>query len=188
MILYGTVTSPYVRHLRVALAQFGLDYDFVETNQRQSAKQSPSKRVPYLIDGDRKLTDSSSILLYIKQKAGELGFADVVDFDIFCLANTALDAEINLFFMARDNVTEDNSAYMKRQRARVGSTLAYLDSQFDGYTQNNTNLSDGELRLACFLSWGLFRHRFAIDGFDNLKLLLAAAQNNPHFVSTAPPT
>ena len=62
MELFGSFTSPYVRHCRVVLAHTGLDCEFVETDYDQSAARSPTRRVPFLRDGDRMLTDSASIL------------------------------------------------------------------------------------------------------------------------------
>ena len=47
--------------------------------------------------------------------------------------------------------------------------------------------TDGELRLACFLDWGLFRNRINIDGLDNLQALLNSARSYDIFAQTAPP-
>ena len=64
MKLYGSYTSPYVRHCRIVIEQLGLACDFVEADYTLSAKKSPSMKVPFLQDGDLQLTDSTSILFH----------------------------------------------------------------------------------------------------------------------------
>ncbi len=186
MKLFGSLTSPYVRHIRIALMQNDIEFEFQSTDYEASSELSPTKRVPFLTDGERLLSDSSSILLYVKQKAGIGGFNDVSDFDLYCLANTAMDAEINLFLLARDGVTDENSDYLKRQRARVLSALAYVNEHLT-FDQNSAMLSDGQLRLACFLSWGVFRQRFDLEPFQNLIAFMQAVESQPLFEQTAPP-
>jgi glutathione S-transferase len=75
MKLYGSYTSPFVRHCRIALIETGLAFDFIETDQTGSAAKSPTKRVPFLEDGNIFLTDSSSILKHIREKTGHTFFA-----------------------------------------------------------------------------------------------------------------
>jgi len=41
--LYGSYTSPFVRHCRIALLESGLAFTFVETDQVSSAKLSPTQ-------------------------------------------------------------------------------------------------------------------------------------------------
>jgi glutathione S-transferase len=106
MKLHGSFTSPYVRHCRIALMESGLNWSFVETDHDNSARLSPSKKIPFLTDGDMLLSDSSSILMYIREKAGQPFISDALDFDLFCLINTLLDAAINRFYLAKDGITE----------------------------------------------------------------------------------
>jgi glutathione S-transferase len=89
--LFGSFTSPYVRHCRIVLAESGQNCDFVETDYAQSAAKSPTRRVPFLRDADLMLTDSTSILRYLREKAGQPFFPELIDFDFFLLVNTALD-------------------------------------------------------------------------------------------------
>ena len=70
MKLYGSLTSPYVRHARIAIAQSGFQCEFEEADYARSAELSPTARVPFFEDGDLMLTDSSSILKYVREKAG----------------------------------------------------------------------------------------------------------------------
>lgn len=188
MKLYGSYTSPYVRHCRIALAETGLEFEFIETDHAQSAKLSPTRRVPFLHDRDLMLTDSASILKYIREKGGESFFDDVRDYDLFLLVNTALDTTVNLFLLEKDGITPQNSAYLQRQAGRARDTLERLDAiaRDELIDHDREAYTDGELRLGCFLSWGLFRERFTLDDFDHLKHFLERIDTHPAFSATHP--
>ena len=156
MKLYGSYTSPYVRHCRIVLAQTGMECELVETDYAQSAEQSPTCRVPFLRDGDAMLTDSASILRHLREQAGQRFFPAIEDFDLFLLVNTAMDSAVNLFLLERDGVTPASSAYLARQQRRVVQVLDGLERRIDGVTDQS---GDGMIRLGCFLSWALFRQR-----------------------------
>jgi glutathione S-transferase len=186
MILYGSYTSPYVRHIRTALLQFNFNCQFVDTDYAASASGSPVKRVPFLDAGDKKLTDSSSILLYLKQLSGQSGFDNLDDFELYTLVNSAMDTEINLFLLSKDGLTPDNSDYLSRQKSRVASSLGYMNDLIANQTVDMNSISDGQLRLACFLDWGLFRQRFSLDGLDSLARFLEQVRAIEHFTVTKP--
>jgi glutathione S-transferase len=193
MKLYGSFTSPFVRHCRIALlegqAQGTLACEFIETDIVSSGKLSPTKKVPFLTDENNgeevELTDSASILMYLREQSGQKFFNSASDFNLFCNVNTALDAAVNLFFLElKDNILPTEGSYLERHRERVISSLQCFNEQ--SYS-SQAPFSDGELRLACFLDWGLFRKRINIDGLDNLQALLKAARNYDVFAQTAPP-
>lgn len=193
MKLYGSYTSPFVRHCRIALlegqAQGTLDCEFIETDIVSSGKLSPTKKVPFLTDTlnneEVELTDSASIVMYLREQSGQTFFKSANDFNLFCNVNTVLDAAVNLFFLElKDNILPTEGSYLERHRERVLSGLQYFNEQEYSSTAPFT---DGELRLACFLDWGLFRKRINIDGLDNLQTLLNAARSYDVFAQTAPP-
>jgi glutathione S-transferase len=192
MELYGSYTSPFVRHCRIALLESDLAFNFVETDAVGSAKLSPMQKVPFLKyteNGKEKmLTDSSAILKLIREhspdkQGGKPFFADVERFNSFCSANTLMDTAINLFYLERDGITAEQSAYVKRQQSRLQTGLAEL---------NRLKLApaapydDAELRIACFLDWALFRNRITLDGFPNLQAFLDGIRQYPSFTTTVP--
>jgi glutathione S-transferase len=193
MKLYGSYTSPFVRHCRIALLEGQQDgkltCEFIETDADSSAKLSPTKKVPFLQDTKEGkevgLTDSASILMYLREQSGKSFFNDAQDFNLFCNVNTVLDASVNLFFLEKfDELGPEQSSYLTRHKDRVQSALEFMnESQYSPQAP----FTDGELRLACFLDWGLFRKRISIDGLGNLQALLDAARNYDLFAQTAPP-
>lgn len=185
MQLYGSYTSPYVRHCRVALAQNGFEYEFIEADYSMSAKQSPTARVPYLVDGNLKLIDSSSILKYIREQSGQPFLEDIKDYDNFVMVNTLLDTCINLFLIENDGFGPAQINYLQRQKNRLKSGLKELNRRFDPAQGIST---DGALRCACFIDWALFRKRIDISGLDNLAGLIEVANQQQAFANTAPST
>jgi len=184
MQLFGSYNSPYVRHCRVALMQGNFDFDFVEADSAMSAENSPTSKVPYFTDGEIKLTDSSSIVKYVREKSGKPFLADINDYELFAMTNTLIDSAINLFLLEIDGATPDTVKYLGRQKQRIDNGLVELNARFDPADGIAT---DSALRCACFIDWALFRKRISIDGLDNLAALLQAANGVSEFAATAPP-
>jgi glutathione S-transferase len=161
-----------------------LDCDFVETDQSASAIKSPTKRVPFLEDGDIFLTDSSAIIKYLREKAGGSFCASTQELNKFCLVNAALDTVVNLFFIKRDGVDITQIPYLQRQADRIQSTLEEL---------NNTAFSmqapydDADLRLGCFISWAKLRNQVDFSVFSNLEKFYEGILGYDAFVKTKPP-
>ncbi len=185
MQLYGSFTSPFVRHCCIALLESQLDCEFIETDAVASAKLSPTKRVPYLMDGKTCLSDSMSIVKYLRAKSGSAYLSDVMDLELYCMANSALDASANVFFMKRfDDIDTVKSSYLTRQSDRVKSILVELNEL---ELSEKAPYSDSELRLACFLDWGNYRKRISLDGLSKLQTFLDNIQAYPPFKATKPP-
>ncbi|MGM0525957.1 MAG: glutathione S-transferase family protein [Pseudomonadota bacterium] len=187
MELFGSYTSPFVRHVRIAMAETKTEFSLTETDHEMSAKLSPAKKVPILHHKELRLHDSSSILKYVRDKAGERYFADTKDYDQYCLVNTALDASINLFLLEQEGVTPDNNSYMKRQQQRVEQILELMENKDHAVAYEGPHpFSDGELRLGCFLSWGLFRKRITLDKYPRLQEFVDKINDYPIFADTHP--
>jgi glutathione S-transferase len=188
MRLYGSFTSPFVRHCRAVLAQTEQACEFVETDYVQSAKASATQRVPFLDDGDLRLSDSASILRHLRERAGQAFFADLADYEFFLLTNTALDTAVNLFLLERDGVTAEQSPYLARQADRIQATLQELSSRLAIHPEAEQPMrSDGLIRLGCFLDWALFRKRLSLDAHPELMRFLERMRADQVFAATAPP-
>ncbi|MGY6555191.1 MAG: glutathione S-transferase family protein [Wenzhouxiangella sp.] len=188
MRLYGSLTSPYVRHCRIALAQAGIEHELLPVDYGASARLTPTQRVPFLEDGERRLTDSLSILRHIRAQQGQAFLPNIDDFDFFLLASTALDTTVNLFLLERDGLKADACAYLRRQARRIVSSLAELDARTQAHPERSQPLgSDALLRLGCFLGWALFRQRITLDDYPALQALLDHCEHQALFVETRPP-
>jgi glutathione S-transferase len=74
-VVYGVNASPFVRKVRVFLAEKGLEYQIDPVIPAQAPpdykKISPLGKVPAFRDGDRTLADSSIICAYLERVAPE---------------------------------------------------------------------------------------------------------------------
>jgi len=183
MKLHGSLVSPFVRHCRIALSQENIAFEFVEVDYDTSAKNSPTKKVPYLVDGDLLLSDSRTIVKYAREKAGNAYLEDVQDFELFEIANTMIDSAINLFLLENNGLTPDKVPYLSRQQARIDDGLKELNQRID---PSKGIQSDGVIRCVCFIDWAIFRNRISVDGLDNLIELSKIAAKDSVFANTAP--
>jgi glutathione S-transferase len=183
MKLYGSYTSPFVRHCRIVLLETGIDCEFIETDLAASAVKSPTKRVPFLEDGDIFLTDSSAIIKHLREKAGSQFCATTHELNKFCLVNSVLDTVVNLFFIKRDGVDISSIPYLQRQAARIQSTLEEL---------NNTAFAlqapydDADLRLGSFMSWAILRNQIDFSRYPQLEKFYQAILTYDAFAKTSP--
>lgn len=183
MQLYGSYTSPYVRHCRIALIESGLDFEFVETDATASARLSPAQRVPFMIDGELQLSDSLAILAHIRGLSGRPLYPSASVLNRLCLATTVLDTAINLFFMARDGVDAGVVPYLQRQQARITTALAELEQQ--PWTLE-APFDDATLRLGVMIGWAQFRQRIDFSPYPRLQAVHQALLAYPPFADTQP--
>lgn len=187
MRLFGSLTSPYVRHCRIALAQAQIEHELVPVDYDASARLSPTQRVPFLEDGELRLTDSASILRHIRECQGQAFLPSIEDFDFFLLACTALDTTVNLFLLERDGIRPEAGAYLQRQVERIASSLDELELRTQAHPDRSQPLaSDALLRLGCFLGWALFRQRLTLDKHPALRALLDRCEQQAFFIQTRP--
>ncbi|MEE9384711.1 MAG: glutathione S-transferase family protein [Nannocystaceae bacterium] len=182
--LFGSLTSPFVRHCRIALLQLGHPWEFRETDYGTSAKLSPAQRVPFFQDGELTLTDSSVILQAIREKGGGRFLPGLAEAQRYHLANCVLDSAVNLFLLAKNGRTPDNTPYLARQQARVDTGLEALDTADLSF---DSTPDDSLLRIGCLVAWAVYRKRFTVEHHGGLTALMQHLENVDRFRETAPP-
>lgn len=184
MKLYGSLTSPFVRHCRMVAIETQAPLEFIEIDASVSAVQSPTKRMPYFEDGDIFLADSSAIIRYLRERNGEVFCKTISELDQLCLINTLLEVTTNLFFLNRDGVKIDGTAYGERHKARIDSTLAVVEQlPLAGAAPYN----DVELRLAAYIGWCELREVQSFTNYPNIQAFYRGIANYPAFMQTLPP-
>jgi len=184
MKLYGTVNSPFVRHCRIALLQEQQAFEFIDADRDAVASLSPTQKMPFFTDGELSLSDSSSIVKYVREKAQKDFLPALQDFERFTMANTLLDTLINFRILSGEGQSPDTIQYMGKQLRRAETGLKTLN---DNVNPNADLTEDSTLRTACLVDWGLFRNCIQLDGLDNLATLLDNARKIGEFKTTAPP-
>ena len=183
MKLYGTLASPFVRHCRIVLAQLEMDYTIEECSPMEIADRSHTQRVPFFEDGDVSLTDSKSIIHYLRQKADQPFLPGYEDTELFAVATTGLDACVNLFIMSMFDATPENIPYLQRHVMRAESILSRLETLS---LDTNKPYDDVIIRIGCFIAYGEFREQFSLEDKPNLRALLDRLNAWPPFAETTP--
>lgn len=187
MKLYGSFTSPYVRHCRIALIEEAFDCEFCEADNTVSARLSPMQKVPFAIyhddTGEQVLSDSTTIIKFIRQQNNKSFLENVDEMNRYLAATTLLDSAINLFFLEKDGITPEQSSYLARQQARIETGLNAFEQDVQ---LGKEHLDEADLRLACFLDWGLFRNRLTLAKYPRLKDFLLKTKDYAPFADTSP--
>lgn len=146
MRLLGSLTSPYVRKVRVVLAEKGLACEFVTENvwgaNAQINRFNPLGKVPCLIlDDGRSLVDSRVIAAYLDTLAPEpllippAQRTDVLRWEALAdgLLDAAILARLEQTWSGRSEA-ERSQAWVQRQLGKVEATLAVLSADLQGKT------------------------------------------------------
>jgi glutathione S-transferase len=202
MKLIGSVTSPYVRKVRVVMAEKRLDYQFVTEDVWSDAttisSSNPLGKVPCLIlDGGEAVFDSRVIVEYLDtlSPVGKLipqpgrERAEVKTWE--ALADGVMDAGV-LWRMEATWVHrpayERSQAWMDRQRAKVLAGIAAMSKGLgDKPFCAGIHLSLADIAVGCALGWLDFRFP-DIDwrGHANLAKLQEKLMLRPSFIETRP--
>lgn len=203
MKLIGSTTSPYVRKVRVVMAEKKLDYQFVLDNvwaaDTQIARTNPLGKVPCLVmEGGGTLYDSRVIVDYLDtlSPVGRLlpapgrERAEVKTWE--ALADGLLDAAIlvrleNTFEGRKPS--ERSQAWIDRQMDKVHASLkAMAQGLGDKPFCSGIHLSLSDIAVGCALGWLEFR--FPEIGwraeYPNLAKLMDKLAQRASFADTKP--
>jgi glutathione S-transferase len=206
--LYGHDTSPYVRRIRVLLAEKGLDFtrdaDSWMTPTAEVLRINPILRVPALVDGEQSLFDSKLIATYLYDRypqamaastSGMPPFQTTLyhpdqrydDENILHFIDAALDSAINVFVLELDGVTADRAAYLGRQGERIRRCMSWLEERLgDRATFHEGRFAFIDVALTCALDWFTFRKRYPVQEHPGLVRFLDAHRARPTLAATHP--
>lgn len=203
MKLIGALTSPYVRKVRVVMAEKKLDYDLVLENvwsaETLIGESNPLGKVPCLVmEGSEALHDSRVIVEYLDtlSPVGKLipsvgrERAEVKTWE--ALADGLLDASL----LARLEVTwagrsdaERSQAWIDRQLGKVHAALRAMSQGLaDKSYCVGIHLSLADIAVGCALGYLDFRFS-QIDWrtpYPNLTRLHEKLMQRPSFADTLP--
>jgi glutathione S-transferase len=203
MKLIGSLTSPYVRKVRVVMAEKKLDFQFVQEDPWASdavMKSNPLGKVPCLVmEGGEAVFDSRVIVEYLDtlSPVGKLipppGRERIEVRTWEALADGVLDAAVHARLEAtwggrRDG--ERSQAWIDRQLSRVHASLKAI-SQGLGEKPwcSGNHFTLGDIAVGCALGYLDFRfgHIDWRSEYPNLQRLGEKLHARPSFVESAPP-
>lgn len=200
MKLIGSLTSPYVRKVRIVLAEKKIDYEFVIDSPWDAdtgvPDHNPLGKVPVLIlDDDTPLYDSRVIVEYLDSTAPNnrlipsAGRERVTVRRWEALGDGLCDAAVTAFLEAKRGAATRDDAWIERQRAKIARALQAMASDLDEHAWchgNAISLAD----IAVGMALGYLDFRFAeIDWrtpHPNLARLFVKLSSRPAFAETVP--
>ena len=196
--LFGTVTSPYVRRVRVVAQELGLDLELVDVFTEQGraalAEVSPIWKVPAAEVDGQLVFDSRVIVDHLLRVHGgdaELRPIDPADLDatnVVTVIDGALDALINVFYLGRDGIEPSASKYVAKQVDRARSAMEWLETRVDDvWLSGSRRFGLPELALCTTMDWMRFRDTYEIDQHPGLKRCFDHHRVRESLAATAPP-
>ena len=202
MKLIGSLTSPYVRKVRVVMAEKKLDYEFVLENvwaeETTIQESNPLGKVPCLLmDDGGSLFDSRVIVEYLDtlSPVGRLipqpGRDRTATKCWEAIADGVLDAATAINIENRQRPPELRSeAWIERQHKKITAALSFMDQGLD--TQpfcTGINFSLADIAVGCAL--GYLDLRFEDlnwrQQYGHLARLEEKLAQRPSFVASLPP-
>ena len=203
MKLLGSLASPYVRKVRVVLAEKKLDYRLVLEDvwsaESTIAQTNPLGKVPCLVlDDGEALFDSRVIVEYLDtlSPVGKLipgvgrERAEIRTWE--ALADGVLDAAVlvrlETVFQGRSDA-QRSPEWVERQLGKVWAGLTYLSQGLGNKTYfAGIHISLADVSVGCMLGWLTFRFPDLdwASKFENLLQLQQRLEARPSFIATRP--
>jgi glutathione S-transferase len=168
MILVGSRTSPYVRKVRVLLAERQVAHQFLEENawtqDTTVPRYNPLNKVPALVlDEGESIYDSAVIAEYLDAISG----GHFIPSDprarahvrrLEALGDGIADAGITVFLERKREASRQDEAWMARQMDKVmAATSAAATALGDRAYLGGEQMNLGDLACGCALFWLEFR-------------------------------
>lgn len=200
MKLIGSRTSPYVRKVRVVLAEVNLPFEFLEESAWNAAttvpRYNPLNKVPALVmDDGEPIYDSAVICEYLDAISGG-GLIPSTPAERArvrrdeALGDGTADAGVAIFLERKREASRQDPAWIARQLDKVNAATAAMARSLGSKPYLGSNAPNlGDFACACALLWLEFRlpevgWRAA---HPNLQEWAQRMESRPAFAATRPP-
>lgn len=197
LTLYGTLTSPYVRRVRIVALELGVDVEWIDATtddgQRSLRAFNPLWKVPAARLGGEELLDSHLIDERLMAHFGPGPLAavdpsDVATAKLCTVIDGVLDCLINAFYLRKDGADPASVAYVRKQFDRGTHALGWLEERVNGpWLTEAERFGLPEIALVTTLEWIRFRNVVPLDAYPNLVSCAAHHAARPSVAQTAPP-
>ena len=200
MKLIGSLTSPFVRKVRIVLAEKKIDYEFVIDSpwspESGVANLNPLGKIPVLaLDDDTSLFDSRVISEYLDNVAPNNKLMPSTNRERTevkrweALADGICDAAALIFLEKKRPAEQQSSEWIVRQQNKIIAGLDYMAAELgDSNWCMGTHYSLADIAAGCALGYLAFRFP-EIDWnakHPNLARLYEKLSHRPAFAETMP--
>ena len=199
MKLFGSLTSPYVRKVRIVLAEKKIPCEFIVDSPWEADSKiphlNPLGKVPVLVlDNGEPLFDSSLIVEYLDSLGGEplIPAGGDARWDVLRWANLAqgmLDATVVRLLETRRPAAKQDAGVIRRQETKIASALAFADKSARGSAYLvGERFSLADIAFAVALEYLDFRYAHDWRAqYLRLSQWLARMSSRDTFIATVPP-
>jgi glutathione S-transferase len=199
MKLVGSKTSPYVRKVRVILAERALPFEFIEesawTAQTTVPRYNPLNKVPALVmDDGESIYDSRVICEYLDGISGggllpadPAARARVRRHE--ALGDGLADAGITAFLERKREASRQDPTWISRQLDKVKAAVATLETALGSKQYLGGDRPDmADIACACAIFWSEFRmpELGVRQANPRIKAWAERMEARPSFASTRP--
>ncbi|RVU40863.1 glutathione S-transferase family protein [Rheinheimera riviphila] len=188
MKLYGSLSSPFVRRLRLLLV--AQPYEFIslnifETAGRETLVQlNPTRKVPMLQDGELVIFDSGVIFRYLCQKL-QLPVLSWADENRLTMINAVNDSLVELLLCQRSGFdTQSDKLFFNLQHERVTGTLQVLEQE--AVVGQFADWDYLAISLYCLLDWVEFRQLADLMPYPALQQFMQVTKDRAGVAQTDP--
>lgn len=172
--LYGSTTSPFVRRLRIWLAN--TEHEFINlqifTGEDRDllAQKNPTMKIPMLEDlrfePQRIIFDSRVIFRYLSEQFSYPAISWEQENQL-TLIDAVNDSLVQMFLLAKSDIPADtDKLFFKLQKERVNGVLAQLNDEVGQGQFGNWNYP--AICLFCLIDWIEFRNLHNLKGLSAL--------------------
>ncbi len=169
MKLIGSLTSPFVRKIRVALIEKNIPFEMIIDAPMELGTRvpdyNPLGKIPVLIGDDESIWYDSDLLIeYLEIQYPQVPLlphdrsAALPLRKTLVLADGVADAGVLIYLERRRSADKQDEAWIKRQRGKIERGLAALDTQARNKTYLHGEVfSAADIAVGCLLQWLEFR-------------------------------
>lgn len=188
MKLIGSTTSPYVRRIRLLLADTPHEFvnlDIYGEGRDQLRRSNPALKIPMLVDGEQEVYDSRVIARYLAAEKLDLPSLSWDQENQLTLIDAANDSCVILLLSKRSGLDiEQDAMFYNLQRERIMTTLRTLAAMVD-----EGQFSQWHYPAICLFSlidWLDFRSLVDFQGIESLRAFRDQCSNRPFVAETDP--
>jgi len=198
MKLYGSLTSPYVRKVRVFMREKEIDYEFIVEGPADPKgnipRLNPLGKVPLLIrDDDEVMFESPMIIEFLDELSGypliPAGKSRWRAQRWHALGQGILDAVVARLMETRRPPERQDPAVIDRQEGKVAAALRFANEHYKkGKYLVDDALTIADISMAVALEYIDFRYAHDWRSlYPHLDQWLAVHSTRPSFIETRPP-
>ncbi len=203
MKLIGSLTSPYVRKVRIVLAEKNIDHEFINdppfSPDTQVAQTNPLGKVPALIMEDEYVLFDSRVIVEYLDDLSENNSSRLIPVSGLprlrvkrweALADGIIDACVAIYLERKRPAAQQSEEWIERQQKKIDLGLQAAASDLaDKPWCEGASMTLADIAVGCAL--GYLSVRFSQikwrDSYSNLAHLADKLAERQSFILTTPP-